>query len=131
MVREIEKYCLNRLISSRGLEKEIQCKREVQITDDCIMESTLDIWGIKSMFFPETNQYEIYKCFILKYEFSFDGFVNSKIDLFHYTLQKISYCDRIERVNSNNIKEFFESGMIFDKHTSIEFIKKVIYEDGN
>lgn len=124
MVREIEKNCLNKLISSTGLEKEIQCKREVQIIEDCIKESTLDIWGIKSMFFPEINQYEIYKCFILKFEFSFAGFINSKVDCFHYTLKKIAYCDKIELVNADNIKEFFESGMIVDKHTSTEFVKK-------
>ena len=66
------------MISNFELEKGVSCKREVQIIADNIVESTLDIWSIKSIFFPEINQYEIYKCFILKFEFSFAGFISKK-----------------------------------------------------
>lgn len=118
-------------MSSVELEKGVSCKREVRITTDSIMESTLDIWGVKSMFFPEINQYEIYKCFILKFEFSFAGFINPKVDLFHYTLKYIAYCDKVDEINVNNIREYFENSMILDKHAGIELIKKVIYENGN
>lgn len=129
-MKEIEKYYVNRLLANVGLEKGVQCKREVRIIEDCIEESTLDIWTVKDIVFPETNQYEIYKCFILEFEFSFGGFINPNKDLFHYSFKNIVYCDKVGEVCEDNIRKYFENGMRLDIHTSSDYIKKVIYENG-
>lgn len=130
-MKKIEKYYLNKLISGIVLEKGVQCKKEVRIIEDCIKESTLDIWTTKNVFFPEINQYEVYKCFILKFEFCFGAFINSYVDLFHYTLKEIIYCDKVDEINANNIKIYFQNGLKLDDCTGSEFVKKVIYEDGS
>lgn len=130
-MKERDKYCLNKLLSGIDLENGIQCKREIHIIKECLWESTLDIWSVKSVFFSEINQYEIYKCFILKFEFSFAGFMNPNVDLFHYMLKGIAYSDKVDKINANNIKTFYENSLILDGRIGSEFVKNVIYENGS
>ena len=130
-MKEIEKYCLNRLITKVGIEKGNRYEKETHIVEENISQSTLDIWTEKNVFFPEVFQYESYKCFILKFELAFGGFINPKVDLFHYTLKDVVYCKKSSQINSGNIRYFYENGMLIDKHRSSRFIQKVAYEDGS
>ena len=87
----------------------------VHIIEENIAGSTLDIWGEKNIPHPKLTQYEIYKCFILRYELAFSGFINPIVDLYHYTLKDIVYYDKIMEVKEDNIDQCFERGKLIDK----------------
>ena len=92
------------------LEKGFQYKKEIRVKEDCIKQSTLDIWCEKEVFHPEVIQYEIHKCFILKFELLFSMFFNSAVNLYHYTFKDMVLCNKIEKVTEKNIAEYFENG---------------------
>ena len=126
-------YNINRLIKGNvDLGKDVQCKKEIKIMEDCIYNSTLDIWCKKELQHPKLIQYEVYKCFIMKYEFAYSGLFNPDVSLYHYTLKDIAYTDKINDFSGNDINAniFFENCLIIDRHGSSEFIKKVKYENG-
>lgn len=138
-------YNINRLIKGNiKLEKGVQCKKEIKIIENNIVDSTLDIWCRKQIYHPELIQYEVYKCFIIKYELAYAGFFNPNVDWYHYTLKDIAYTDKIDEFPRDmsessveylgrkgmDAKQFFENSMILDKYSSSEFIGQVKYENG-
>lgn len=125
-VRLSEKICLVQLLAIKEFEEDIQSKREMKINEDYMVESTLDIWCKKREAYPKLIQYEIHKCFILKFELAFSGFINPVVDLFHYTLKDIVFCDKIDEVTEDNIEQYYGRGMILDKYTSSAFIRVTI-----
>ena len=93
-------YNLEKLVRGEfKLEEGIQRKKELMITEDNICKSTLDIWCRKEEFHPELFQYEVYKCFILRFDLSYSCFFNPEVDMFHYTLKDIVYTDKIDESN--------------------------------
>ena len=107
----MDDYNIGKVMNERvELENGFQYKKEIRIEEDCIKRSTLDIWCKKEVFHSELIQYEIHKCYILKFELLFSMFLNSAVDLFHYTLKDMILCDKIEEVTEENIAEYFESG---------------------
>lgn len=128
-VRLSEKKCLERLLAIKEFD-EVQRKREVYINEEHIAESTLDIWCKKRVPYPKLIQYEVYKCFILKFELAFSGFINPVVDLFHYTLKDIVFCDNVNEINSKNIANMFESSRKVNKHTRSQFIRSAKYVNG-
>ena len=127
-VRLSEKKCLERLFAIKEFE-EVQRKREVYINEEHIAESTLDIWCKKRVPYPKLVQYEVHKCFILKFELAFSGFINPVVDLFHYTLKDIVFLDNVDGVTESNIEYFFEKGFKINKDDAAKFIKKIIFEN--
>lgn len=124
-------YNLEKLVRGEfKLEEGIQRKKELMITEDNICKSTLDIWCRKEEFHPELFQYEVYKCFILRFDLSYSCFFNPEVDMYHYTLKDIAYTDKIDEFRSGNAKEFFDNCMIIDKKTSSEFVNHVYFENG-
>lgn len=115
IVKEIERNCLEKLLATIEFEKGIRSKKELHIIEENIAGSTLDIWGEKNIPHPKLTQYEIYKCFILRYELAFSGFINPIVDLYHYTLKDIVYYDKIMEVTEDNIDQCFERGKLIDK----------------
>ena len=126
-------YNINRLIKGNvDLGKDIQCKKEIKIMEDSIYNSTLDIWCKKEVQHPKLIQYEVYKCFIMKYEFAYSGLFNPDVNLYHYTLKDIAYTDKIDNFwgDSADADKFFASCLIVDKYGSSGLIKNIIYENG-
>lgn len=75
-------YNLEKLVRGEfKLEEGIQRKKELMITEDNICKSTLDIWCRKEEFHPELFQYEVYKCFILRFDLSYSCFFNPEVDM--------------------------------------------------
>ena len=120
-VRLSEKKCLERLLAIKEFD-EVQRKRELHINEEYIAESTLDIWCKKRVPYPKLIQYEVYKCFILKFELAFSGFINPVVDLFHYTLKDIVFCDNVDEVRESNIENLFEKGIKINKDGTTKFI---------
>ena len=107
----MDDYNIGKVTNERvELEKWFQYKKEIRIKEDCIKQSTLDICCKKEVFHPELIQYEIHKCYILKFELLFSMFLNSTVDLYHYTFKDMILCDKIEKVTEENIVEYFENG---------------------
>ena len=130
-MREIERSCIEKLLAMKELENGNRITRELLVAEENIADSTLDIWCEKDVVpHPKLTQYEIYKCFILRFELAFSGFVNPVVDLFHYTLKDIAFCDKIEGVTESNIEQCYRNGMVFDKHTSSEFVKLTTFDNG-
>lgn len=123
--------CLDKLLNGDSdLEIGVQYKKELRLIEDSITESTLDIWCKKNIIFPKQVQNEIYKCFILEFDMAFSAFIHPEIDLFHYTLKNIYFCDRIIKINDNEINDIFENCIKVNKSNFPEFIKKVQFENG-
>ena len=59
-MKDLERYCLERLITIVDINKEIENKKELHIVKECMAESTLDIWCEKKEVHPKLIQYEIY-----------------------------------------------------------------------
>lgn len=138
-------YNINRLIKDNiKLEKDVQYKKEIKITENNIVDSTLDIWCRKQISNPELIQYEVYKCFILKYELAYAGFFNPNVDWYHYTLKDIAYTDKIDEFPGDmsessveyvgrkgmDAKQFFDNCEILNKHSVSEIIGSAKYKNG-
>lgn len=57
--------------------------------------------------------------------------MNPNVDLYHYTFKGIAYSDKVDKINANNIKTFYENSLILDGYIGNEFVKNVIYENGS
>lgn len=95
-----------------------------------ITDSSMNIFAPKDFPYPKLNQFVIYKCFILEFELFFSNFIFSDLDQFYYTLKCIAFCDDVSKITADNIEEVYESCMKIDKHTSSEFIKRTVFDDG-
>ena len=127
----MDDYNIRKLINGNvELGKGIQCKKEIKIIEDCISQSTIDIWCEKRVFHPKLLQYEVYKCFILKFELSYSGFFHPTIDLYHYAFKDIVLCNTIEKVTEDNITEYYENGEFVDREGNTKYIRYTTYEKG-
>lgn len=132
-------YNIKRLIKGKvELRKDVQCKKEIRIIEDNIYNSTLDIWCKKEVEHPRLIQYEVYKCFVLKYELAYSGFFHPEFDIFHYTLKSIAYTDNIDDFpidsgDENSLEyanQFLENCRVLDRNIISEFMKNVECENG-
>lgn len=127
----MDDYDIRRLIKGNvELGRGIQSEKKIKIVEDYISQSTLDIWCEKEVFHPKLTQYEIHKCFILKFELAHSAFFNPTVDLYHYTFKDIVLCNRIEKVTEDNIIEYFEKGGFVDKKGTTKYIQYTTYEEG-
>jgi len=132
-------YNYKRLIKGKvTLGKGIQCKKVIKIIEENIYNSTLDIWCKKEMQHPKLIQYEVYKCFVLKFELADSGFFHPEIDIFQYTLKCVAYAENIDEFpiyfsdDEESLEladQFFDNCKIIGKDVCSEFIKNVYYEN--
>lgn len=100
-------------------------KKEININEDYVAESTIDIW-IENSQQPETIQYILYKCFILEFKLE-----SGKADQYHYVMNRLSFCNKDKEVTEDNIEKYFNNGILLDMHTSSSAVKYAVYEDGD
>ena len=100
-------------------------KKEININEDYVAESTIDIWSEDNKK-PETIQYVLYKCFILEFKLE-----SSKADQYHYVMNRLSFCNKDKEVTEDNIKDYFNNGILIDMYTSSAVVKYAVYEDGD
>ena len=63
-------------------------RKNVYIDDKYFSNSALDIWQTKGVPCADIKQYIKYNNFVMEFQLSFACFMNSNIDLYHYTFKR-------------------------------------------
>lgn len=98
--------------------------KKINIIEDKISDSTLDLLCGLDMKEPKTYQYILYKCFI--FEFVLNTVNNMQ---FHYVLNRMSFYNKDKEVTDENIENCFNRGTLLDIYTNSLVVKYAAYEE--